>query len=697
MVDQPLSRFFPKVQPDGSDSTDGFTAKMEEAFSGKPQFFKWRFQADGGVPFDTEVSLGRVTLDGEELIQATVYDITEREKAEHALRESENKFRDLTEKSVVGVYLIQDWVFKYVNPKFGDIFGYTVEELTTKVGPADVVVPEDWPMVRENLRKRISHETASIHSEFRIITKSGEIRNVEVHGSRTVYQGRPAVIGSLLDITQRKRSEELLKRAERKYRSIFENAVEGIFQTTPEGRVIEANPAHAKMLGYESPEEMIACLTDVTRQIYVEPERRAEFMGLLEKEGLAIGFECEFYRKDGSRIWVSMNARQVRHEDGRSLFYEGTIEDITDKKKVENELRLLNEFNRAIIDHAPVAIFTLDKSGFITSINPVTETLFGLGPRAGERLLNFNWLENPYTVQCGLAGHIEGALHGEPLQLWDFPFVNYKGDRNIFMDFKGVPLKDKNGNVEGLVCIIEETTERVVTRAKLIQEAKISAIGRLAAGIAHELNNPLGTMVAYSERAANWLEAIGGRAVAPGEMEKLKSYLQVIEEEAFRCKSVTTDILSLGQKEGLEITEIDISRLLDNILELTNVDRANVKIVRGDISALRQVIVNLISNGVDAAEGRTGATIWIRTRVEDSKVLVEIEDNGIGIPESIIDKIFEPFFTTKESKRGTGIGLSLCYDLVNDMGGSIRVESKPGYGATFFVTLPVERDRKAKA
>jgi PAS domain S-box-containing protein len=637
--------------------------------------------------------------------ESVVYHMTEQELSDYALRESETKFRDLTEKSVVGVYLIQDWAFKYVNPKFAEIFGYSVEELTVEVTPADVVIPEDWPMVRENLRKRISHETSSIHSEFRIITKIGEIRHVEVHGSRTVYQGRPAVIGSLLDITQRKRSEELLRRAERKYRSIFENAVEGIFQTTPEGRVIETNPAHARMLGYESGEELLACLTDVTHQIYVEPERRAQFMNILEKEGLALGFECEFYKKDGTRIWVSINARQVRSEDG-NLFYEGTVEDITEKKKVEDELRLLNEFNRAIIDHAPVAIFTLDRSGFITSINHVTETLFGLGPRAREKFLGFNWLQNPYTIQCGLAAHIGAALRGEPLELWDFPFVNYRGDRNIFMDIKGVPLKDKNGEVEGLIFIIEETTERVVTRAKLIQEAKISAIGRLAAGIAHELNNPLGTLVAYSERAANWLEAMGERLVTPTELEKLKSYLQVIEEEAFRCKSVTADILSLGQKEGLEITEIDINRLLDNILELTNVDRANVKVVkevsprlpyvRGDISALRQVFVNLISNGVDAAEGRRGATIWIRTRAQGSSVLVEIEDNGVGIPESIIDKIFEPFFTTKESKRGTGIGLSLCYDLVKDMRGSIRVESKPGHGATFFVALPVERERNMK-
>jgi signal transduction histidine kinase len=129
-----------------------------------------------------------------------------------------------------------------------------------------------------------------------------------------------------------------------------------------------------------------------------------------------------------------------------------------------------------------------------------------------------------------------------------------------------------------------------------------------------------------------------------------------------------------------------------------NVERLNVKILKetipalphalGDIRTLRQVFVNLIHNGMDAAEGRTKATIWIRTNANENEVIVEIEDNGTGIPESMIDKIFEPFFTTKEAKGGTGLGLSLCYDFLKDMGGALKIESKPGYGTTVFVTLP---------
>jgi len=136
---------------------------------------------------------------------------TEHKQAEEALRESENKFRSLAEKSLVGIYLIQDGIFKYVNPKLAEIFGYRVEELIGKRGPRDLTLHEDWPVVEKALRRRISGKVKSIHYNFRGITKNKEIIHVEVYGSRTIYQGRPAVIGTLSDITERRRMEERIR------------------------------------------------------------------------------------------------------------------------------------------------------------------------------------------------------------------------------------------------------------------------------------------------------------------------------------------------------------------------------------------------------------------------------------------------------------------------------------------------------
>ena len=184
-------------------------------------------------------------------IEGTLQDITERKRTGDELRESEQMFRDLTEKSLVGIYLIQDGLFRYVNSRFAEILGYEAHELIETINHVETLLPEDRAEVVEKLRKRESGEISSIHHMFRVVTKKGEIRNVEVYGSRTTYRGRPAVIGTMLDITERSRAEELLKQAEEMYRGIFENAIEGIFQTSPSHELMTVNESLIKIFGYE--------------------------------------------------------------------------------------------------------------------------------------------------------------------------------------------------------------------------------------------------------------------------------------------------------------------------------------------------------------------------------------------------------------------------------------------------------------
>ena len=167
----------------------------------------WGIRKDGSeIP--VEISISKLEIDGEIYVVAIIRDISERKQIEEALKESEELFRTLAEHSLVGIYLIQDGVFKYVNPRMAEIFGYKVEELIEKKGPRDLVYPEDWPVVEENLKKRIKGEVSAICYDFRGLKKNGEVFYVEVYGARVKYRGRPAVIGTLLDITDRKLAEE---------------------------------------------------------------------------------------------------------------------------------------------------------------------------------------------------------------------------------------------------------------------------------------------------------------------------------------------------------------------------------------------------------------------------------------------------------------------------------------------------------
>ena len=169
----------------------------------------------------------------------------------------------------------------------------------------------------------------------------------------------------------------------------------------------------------------------------------------------------------GETKFYLVTATPLQKEDeGEPTLIIETIQDITYQKKAEEDLRHLNDFNAAIIENAPVAIFTIDMNGKFTSVNPALAIMSGLGAEAEEKLVGLNWLENPYTVRCGLAEHIWKGLQGKPFELQDFPFTTYRGDQGQYIHFRGVPLRGKDGKIEGLLCIIEDNTEKVRARSQ---------------------------------------------------------------------------------------------------------------------------------------------------------------------------------------------------------------------------------------
>jgi histidine kinase len=375
-----------------------------------------------------------------------------------------------------------------------------------------------------------------------------------------------------------------------------------------------------------------------------------------------------------------------------------TIQDITYQKKAEEDLRHLNDFNAAIIENAPVAIFTIDMNGKFISVNPALATLSGLGAEAEEKLVGFNWLENPYTVRCGLADYIQKGLQGEPFELQDFPFTTYRGDQGQYIHLRGVPLRGKDGTVEGLLCIIEDNTEKVRARIQSIQDAKMSVIGRLMTGVAHELNNPLATIAANSELACDLFQGLKEGKTEEGAFDELREYLDVIQEQAFRCKNIIKDMIDLTRKKGFEVQEIDLNLCLNEILKVINFKKLNIRLVKeieddlphvkGDLNATKQCFMNILQNAVDAVEIRAGGIIKLRAFSLCDSVKIEFEDNGVGIHEGLVDKIFEPFFSTKDTGKGVGLGLTLCYEFMSKMGGNIEVETTLGRGSIFKVTLP---------
>jgi PAS domain S-box-containing protein len=338
----------PEYQPDGVRSVDNSMEMMQLALEKGSHYFEWTYRRADGIDFLATVLLSRIENGSTRLLQATVRDITDRKHAEETLKESEKKYRLLAD-HVNDVIFVLDMNlnYTYISPSVKILRGYKPEEVL-KTPSMEMLMPSSRDLVIRTLSEvmeleKSEHRDINISRtlQLEMIRKDGTTVWTEVKVSfiRDETQRIAGILGVTRDITERKRAKEELNQSEERYRSIFENAQEGIYRSTPGGRIIMANPAMAKIFGYASPEELMSGITDVARQLYVDPEERAKIRQIIEEQGLVNNYETQFYRKDGSIIWVSMTTRAVRDEKGQILYYEGIDEDITDRKQSVERIR----------------------------------------------------------------------------------------------------------------------------------------------------------------------------------------------------------------------------------------------------------------------------------------------------------------------------------------------------------------------
>ena len=283
-------------------------------------------------------------------------DITAAHNTRQQVQRSERLFRLLTENSSDCIAAhAADGTLLYVSPVVEELFGYTPAELENR-NNFDLVHPDHAPRLLETLLRVIAQPGLYQTQVFQLRHKVGHWVWIETTGHAIENEdGKLEVHSVSRDITERREAEEALRAAEEKYRSIFENAVEGIFQTTPDGHYLNANPSLARIYGYDSPAQLQANFSDIAQQLYLDPRRRSDFTAEMEKSGAVANFEAQIRRSDGSVIWISENARSVRDAQGTLLYYEGTVEDITARKSAEDRLlhdalhdRLTGLANRAL-------------------------------------------------------------------------------------------------------------------------------------------------------------------------------------------------------------------------------------------------------------------------------------------------------------------------------------------------------------
>jgi PAS domain S-box-containing protein len=481
----------------------------------------------------------------------------------------------------------------------------------------------------------------------------------------------------LKDITDR-------REAERRYRELFDNIQEGLFFSTPEGRFVEVNDALVAMLGYSTREELLQ--VDIPTEVYFSPEERQRHAEAMEKDGHMRNFEATLRRKNGSPIYVLINAFGMYDNLGRLLQIRGLMLDVTGLHTYQSELQRERDFSGKILSNTQSLILVADTAGLISYANRRWyEAGFEQRELLGRPLLE---LAAPGYVRP-LSDALQAILRGGQVDNLELQIMRGNGHAGQF-SVNLSPMRDEQDNINSIVVVMTDITDSAELRGKLVHAEKMAAVGQLVSGVAHEVNNPLTAILGFADLLLE----------NPDLPQTAIKDLRVILQEAQRTKQIVQNLLSFARQMPPQRNAVQLNLILRRTIQLRSYDfnSHGVDIVEhldeglpdviGDAHQLQQVFLNIMNNAYDAVHevGRP-ARIEIMTTKAGDAVEVSFCDNGYGI--SHPDRIFDPFFTTKEVGKGTGLGLSICYGIVKEHGGEILCHNNTdGQGATFIVRFP---------
>jgi two-component system NtrC family sensor kinase len=496
-------------------------------------------------------------------------------------------------------------------------------------------------------------------------------------------------------ITVLARDITALRKNEARFTELFESLHEGIYIATPDDRLIDANPALARMLGYDSKEELLA-RTFV--DLLPDEEQRRALREQVDNQAMVQGREITLTRKDGRPLVCLNTAGAVRDTNGRVVRYHGALMDITERREMERRLYQQQEFARRLIDSFPDLIFVVDSSGHYTFVSPRVKDILGYDP------------EEMQSLEFGGRTHMEDrpallSLFGEMVggrqrfASLEVRVRNKQGEwRRLRCHFS--PLFNETGTIDGVVISGRDVTELKRLEEQLIQAEKLAAMGQMLAGVAHELNNPLTAILGVTELLRD----------SEGLQDNTKRQLELTHRQARRAARIVQNLLEFSRPAAPQKKPIDVNTIIERTLQLQDhsLRRNNVEVdfqpqsdlpaVIGDANQLIQVFLNLISNAEHAIrEVRETGRIQIRIGRIGTHISVTVQDDGVGVAQEALPKLFDPFYTTKRPGGGTGLGLSICMSIVREHGGSVDVETLPAGGSAFTVYLPAAPDEVSGA
>jgi PAS domain S-box-containing protein len=529
---------------------------------------------------------------------------------------------------------------------------------------------------------------------------------------------------------RRLRGREALPHTEATYRWLFENSVDGIYVTTPGGELLNANPALARMMGYGSPRELIEAADDIAAKVYVDQGVRGEYKRRMDRDGIVREFEYQVRRRDGAMLWLSDSAVAVRDISGRVVRYEGTVRDITAQKSAEAELAESRRHLQEVIDTVPAVINVKDSARRYVLMNRYMANIFGIAPEEAVGRTTSDIMSRYGAAKTDT--NDRRVLDSKAaLGFYEEEYMDATGTVRQWMANK-VPIFDAAGDVRFIVTVALDIGERKrveqdmraardaaeealrelrQAQNSLVEAEKLAALGRLVAGVAHEVNNPVGislTVASSLQRQAR----LFAEEVERGELRKssLLAFVRATGEAGAQLTDNLTRAAELIQsfkqvaadRNYAERRPFDLRELTEQILTSLRpgLRRQNVTlevncedglVLDSYPGSYGQILTNLFLNALvhAFAEGEPGhIAITIRAAGRDSVELL-FADNGRGMSAEVRRHAFDPFFTTRRSQGGTGLGLHIVYNIVtSNLGGRISLDSAPGAGTRIHITLP---------
>ncbi len=493
-----------------------------------------------------------------------------------------------------------------------------------------------------------------------------------------IVKGDEVVGASVLgrDVTEQ-REKEL------RFTELFETLQEGVYFSTPEGRLQDANPALVAMLGYGDKGELLAVETSA---LNIEPGQPVLGRAADDRGGVRTR-EIRLRRKDGSAATFLDTSRAVWDTAGNIIRYQGTLVDVTDKRRMERQLAQQEEFRRRLLESFPDLILVVDLEERYTFVSSRSRDLLGYEPAdmIGKKISS---LEDHSPDLAALYQTVASGQQGFGSAEYG---ARHRNGSWRTMRAAASQLADDEGKITGVIVSVRDITVERKLEEQVVQSERLAAMGAMIGGVAHELNNPLTTILGNSELL---LDNVSD--------EPARKRIALLQQDARKAAEIVKNLTYFSRPPAPGKSKINLTEVVERTLNLHaySLRKNNITVdflkepplpyALGDAHQLMQVFLNLIVNAEQAIrEARDKGTLRIRQGKGEGSVWISFHDDGPGIPKENLPSIFDPFYTTKRPGRGTGLGLSICKSVMKEHNGSVEAANAGDGGAVFTVTLPV--------